>query len=167
MDGAEGCSSIGSTIVCTRDKALTNFKHTLAPIHSDLAQETLKDPYNFDFLTMREKFDEKELEDGFLDHIQKFLIELGHGFAFLGRQYSIVVDGDTYHLDLLFYHAQLHCYVAVELKAGAFDPRDAGQMNFYLSAVDDILRSPQDNPSIGLLLCKDKKGLKTFHAFSY
>lgn len=145
-------------------KALTNFQNTLPATQSDLAHQTLKDPYCFDFLTLREEFDEKELEDGLLDHIQKFLMELGHGFAFLGRQYPLTVDGDTSYIDLLFYHTKLHCYVVVELKAGSFDPRDAGQMNFYLSAVDDMLRSENDNPSIGLLLCKGKKGLRVEYA---
>lgn len=145
-------------------QAPNNFESTLPPAQSDLARETIKDPYNFDFLTLRDKFDEKELEDGLLDHIQKFLIELGQGFAFLGRQYPITVDGDDYFLDLLFYHTKLRCYIVVELKAKAFDPRDAGQMNFYLSAVDDILRMPHDNKSIGLLLCKDKKGVKVEYA---
>lgn len=145
-------------------KALTNFQKTLPATQSDLAHQTLKDPYCFDFLTLREEFDEKELEDGLLDHIQNFLMELGHGFAFLGRQYPLTVEGDTSYIDLLFYHTKLHCYVVVELKAGSFDPRDAGQMNFYLSAVDDMLRSENDNPSIGLLLCKGKKGLRVEYA---
>lgn len=145
-------------------QAPNNFESTLPSAQSDLARETIKDPYNFDFLTLRDKFDEKELEDGLLDHIQNFLIELGQGFAFLGRQYPITVDGDDYFLDLLFYHTKLRCYIVVELKAKAFDPRDAGQMNFYLSAVDDILRMPHDNKSIGLLLCKDKKGVKVEYA---
>ncbi|MDX8430538.1 MAG: PDDEXK nuclease domain-containing protein [Candidatus Algichlamydia australiensis] len=155
---------ITSNLYERQGKTISNFKDTLPPLQSDLAQATLKDPYNFDFLTLREKFDEKELEGGLLDHIQKFLVELGHGFAFMGRQYPITVADDTYHLDLLFYHTKLHCYVVVELKAGSFDPRDAGQMNFYLSAVDDLLRSPPDQPSIGLLLCKDKKGVKVEYA---
>ena len=145
-------------------KCITNFIHTLTPMQSDLAQETLKDPYNFDFLTISDNFNERELENELLKHIEKFLIELGQGFAFMGRQYRIVVENDPYYLDLLFYHVRLHCYIVVELKADSFDPRDIGQINFYLSAVDDILRSPQDNPSIGLLLCKDKKGLKVEYA---
>ena len=145
-------------------KAISNFKKTLPPTQSDLVHQSLKDPYCFDFLTLTKKHNEKDLENGLLDHIEKFLIELGHGFAFMGRQYPVTVDGDTYYLDLLFYHAKLHCYVVVELKAGKFDPRDAGQMNFYLSAIDDIMRSSKDNPSIGLLLCKSKKGLKVEYA---
>lgn len=145
-------------------KAITNFVEKLPQPESRLAQETLKDPYNFDFLALTDGYREQELEQGLIDHLQKFLIELGQGFAFLGRQYPITVDGDVHYIDLLFYHTKLHCYVVVELKAGSFDPRDAGQMNFYLSAVDAILKTPQDNSSIGLLLCKDKKGLKVEYA---
>ncbi|MCB1115787.1 MAG: DUF1016 family protein, partial [Chlamydiia bacterium] len=155
---------IDSGLHAREGQASNNFESKLPSAQSDLARETIKDPYNFDFLTLRDKFDEKELEDGLLDHIQNFLIELGQGFAFLGRQYPITVDGDDYFLDLLFYHTKLRCYIVVELKAKAFDPRDAGQMNFYLSAVDDILRTPHDNKSIGLLLCKDKKGVKVEYA---
>ena len=145
-------------------KALTNFNKTLPPPQSDLAAQTLKDPYCFDFLTLREQFDEKELEQGLLNHLQNFLMELGQGFAFIGKQYPLTVEGDTSYLDLLFYHTKLHCYIVVELKAGQFDPRDAGQMNFYLSAVDEILKTKHDNPTIGLLLCKEKKGLKVEYA---
>ncbi|GAB5412316.1 MAG: hypothetical protein ChlgKO_14300 [Chlamydiales bacterium] len=116
------------------------------------------------FLTIRKQFDEKELEGGLVEHIQRFLTDLGHGFAFMGRQYPLEVAGDTYHLDLLFYHTKLHCYVVVELKSGSFEPRDAGQMNFYLSATDELLKEPEDNPTIGLLLCKDKKGVKVEYA---
>jgi predicted nuclease of restriction endonuclease-like (RecB) superfamily len=147
-----------------KGKAVTNFTEKLPDPQSRLAQETLKDPYNFDFLSLTDGYKELELEQGLIDHIQKFLIELGQGFAFLGSQYPITVDGDVHYIDLLFYHVKLHCYVVVELKAGSSDPRDAGQMNFYLSAVDAMLKSPQDNPSIGLLLCKDKKGLKVEYA---
>ncbi|MBB63473.1 MAG: hypothetical protein CMO81_00235 [Waddliaceae bacterium] len=155
---------IDSDLYQREGKALTNFSKTLPAPQSDLATQTLKDPYCFDFLTLREQFDEKELEDGLLDHLQKFLMELGQGFAFIGRQYPLTIEGDTSYLDLLFYHTRLHCYVVVELKAGAFDPRDAGQMNFYLSAVDDMLKTDHDNPTLGLLLCKGKKGLKVEYA---
>lgn len=137
-------------------KALTNFEQTLASPQSDLARETLKSPYSFDFLTLREKFDEKELEDGLLEHIQNFLLELGAGFAFIGRQHQITVGSKDFFIDLLFYYIKLRCFVIVELKAKDFTPSDAGQMNFYLSAVDDLLRHPGDNRSIGLLLCKTK-----------
>lgn len=137
-------------------KAITNFQATLPSPQSDLANQTLKDPYCFDFLTLGEKFNEKELESGLLDHTQKFLTELGSGFAFVGRQYPLMVSDKEFLLDLLFYHLKLRCFVVVELKAKEFTAKDAGQMNFYLSAVDDLLRQPGDNPSIGLLLCKTK-----------
>lgn len=155
---------IKSNLYSRKGKAITNFAKKLPSPQSKLAIETLKDPYNFDFLCLTDGYREKELEQGLVKHVEKFLIELGQGFAFMGRQYPIQVDEDTYYLDLLFYHVKLHCYVVVELKAGAFDPRDTGQMNFYLSAVDDTLRSTQDNPSVGLLLCKNKKGLKVEYA---
>lgn len=137
-------------------KAITNFQTTLPSPQSDLAHQTLKDPYCFDFLTLKEQFNEKELEYGLLEHIQKFLLELGAGFAFVGRQYPLAVSDKEFLLDLLFYHLKLRCFVVVELKAKEFTARDAGQMNFYLSVVDDLLRQPGDNPSIGLLLCRTK-----------
>lgn len=137
-------------------KAITNFKKTLPLPHSDLAQETLKDPYNFDFLTIREKFDEEELEESLLEHIQRFLLELGHGFAFVGKQYLVKAGKKDLYIDLLFYHLKLRCYIVVELKAREFDSRDAGQMSAYLSAVDDQLRHEDDKPSIGMILCKTK-----------
>ena len=137
-------------------KAVTNFQKTLPLIHSDLANQTLKDPYCFDFLSLREKFDEKELEDGLLDHIQKFLLELGAGFSFVGRQIHLEVGNQDFYVDLLFYHLKLRSFVVVELKAKEFTPRDAGQMNFYLTAVDEILKHTNDNPTIGLLLYKTK-----------
>ena len=138
---------IKSDLYSRQGKAVTNFTEKLPSPQSRLAREILKDPYNFDFLALTSGYQERELERGLIEHIEKFLVELGQGFAFMGRQYPISVDGDTYHLDLLLYHTKLHCYVVVELKARSFDPtKDAGQMNFYLSAVDDILRSPQDIP---------------------
>ena len=137
-------------------KAINNFQATLSSPQSDLVRQTLKDPYCFDFLTLKEKFDEKELEDGLLEHIQKFLLELGAGFSFVGRQYPLKVSNKEFLLDLLFYHLKLRCFIVVELKAKEFTARDAGQMNFYLSVVDDLLRQPGDNPSLGLLLCKTK-----------
>ncbi len=137
-------------------KALTNFKRTLPAPQSDLAQQLLKDPYNFDFLTLAEDAHEREIETGLVEHIQKFLVELGIGFAFAGRQYPINVAGTEYRLDLLFYHLKLRCFVVIDLKGGEFKPEYAGKMNFYLAAVDDILRHPSDQPSIGLILCKSK-----------
>ena len=148
-------------------KALTNFRNTLPPPHSDLAQQSIKDPYLFDFLTLHENYLEKDLEDGLLEHIQKFLLELGHGFAFMGSQYPIVIDGDTSYIDLLFYHVKLQCFVVIEIKARAFKPEDTGQLNFYLSAVDDLLKTPKDNPTIGILLCKSRNKIKAEYAFRH
>ncbi len=137
-------------------KAINNFESKLPQIHSKLAQETLKDPYNFDFLNLRESHDEKELEDALMDNMTKFLLELGQGFSFLGRQYKIVVDNSTFKMDLLFYHVKLHCYVVVELKTTDFKPEYAGKLNFYISAVDEELKSNSDKPTIGILICKSK-----------
>ena len=138
-------------------KALTNFSASLPAPQSDLARQTLKDPYVFDFLTLREKHDEKELEDALVQHVTKFLLELGAGFSFIGRQYKLVVDDEDFYIDLLFYQVRLHCYVVVELKTVKFKPEFAGKLNFYISAVDGILKSEQDNPTIGILICKSKK----------
>ncbi len=137
-------------------KALTNFARALASPDSDLAQQTLKDPYLFDFLTLAEPARERELEQGLVTHVERFLLELGAGFAFVGRQVHLEVGGADYYIDLLFYHLQLRCYVVVELKTGPFQPEVAGKLNFYLSAVDDLLRHPDDKPTIGLLLCRTK-----------
>jgi predicted nuclease of restriction endonuclease-like (RecB) superfamily len=145
-------------------KAVTNFQRTLPPPQSDLAEQTLKDPYNFDFLTIRSDAHERDLEQGLLDHIQKFLLELGVGFAFVGRQYHMEISGQDYYLDLLFYHLRLRCYVVIDLKMKAFEPEFAGKMNFYLSAVDDQLRHADDRPSIGLLLCKERDHLTVEYA---
>lgn len=140
-------------------KAITNFKTALAAAQSDLAQQSLKDPYLFDFLTLHTEHLEKDLEDGLVKHIQKFLIELGQGFAFVGQQYHITAGEQDLYIDLLFYHLKLRCYVIVELKGGKFDSRDAGQMSAYLSAVDDQLRNTNDQPSIGIILCKTKDNI--------
>lgn len=137
-------------------KAITNFKEALPAPQSDLAQQSLKDPYIFDFLTLQKDHLEKDLEEGLVKHIQKFLIELGQGFAFVGKQYPIKAGEHDLYIDLLFYHLTLRCYVIVELKAGKFDSRDAGQMSAYLSAVDDQLRNENDQPSIGIILCRTK-----------
>jgi predicted nuclease of restriction endonuclease-like (RecB) superfamily len=136
--------------------AVTNFATTLPEIHASLAQGLLKDPYLFDFLTLEEPFHERELETGLLSHIQKFLIELGRGFAFVGRQYRIDVSDREFYFDLLFYHLHLRCFVVVDLKKGDFKPEYVGKMNFYCSAVDDLLRHPQDTSTIGLILCQTK-----------
>ena len=145
-------------------RAVTNFQRTLPPPQSDLAEQTLKDPYNFDFLTLHIDARERDFEQGLLDHIQKFLLELGVGFAFVGRQYHMEISGQDYYLDLLFYHLRLRCYVVIDLKMKAFEPEFAGKMNFYLSAVDDQLRHADDKPSIGLLLCKERDHLTVEYA---
>lgn len=137
-------------------KALTNFKATLPKPQSDLALQTIKDPYNFDFLTIREKHNEKELENALVEQIAKFLLELGAGFSFISRQHKLNIDGDDFYIDLLLYHVRLHCYVVVELKSVKFKPEFTGKLNFYVSAVDGILKSEQDNSTIGILICKSK-----------
>ena len=136
--------------------AVTNFTHTLPEAHAAIAQSLLKDPYLFDFLTLEEPFHERELETGLLLHIQKFLLELGRGFAFVGRQHRLEISEREFFLDLLFYHLRLRCFVVVDLKKGEFKPEYAGKMNFYCSAVDDLLRHEHDAPTIGLILCQTK-----------
>jgi predicted nuclease of restriction endonuclease-like (RecB) superfamily len=137
-------------------KAVTNFKTTLPPAQSDLAQGITKDPYLFDFLTLRDDANERAVEAGLVAHVEKFLLELGAGFALVGRQVPLEVGDQDYYLDLLFYHLKLRCYVVIDLKAREFTPEAAGKMNFYLSAVDDRFRQPGDQPSIGLILCRSK-----------
>ena len=155
---------IKSDLVNRQGKAVTNFAEKLPAPHSRLAHETLKDPYNFDFLSLADGYRELELEQGLLDHIQKFLIELGQGFAFIGNQYPLEVGGKDYYIDLLFYHITLRCFVVIELKNTDFKPEYAGKMNFYLSAVDDRLKHPSDNPSIGMILCKTKNNFTVEYA---
>jgi len=150
---------IESGLYARQGKAVTNFKRTLPPPQSDLAQQALKDPYAFDFLTLAEGAREREIEKGLLYHIQRFLLELGVGFAFVGRQVHLEVEGDDFYIDLLLYHLRLRCYVVIELKNTPFKPEYAGKMNFYLSAVDDNLRHKDDQPSIGMILCKSHKKL--------
>jgi predicted nuclease of restriction endonuclease-like (RecB) superfamily len=137
-------------------KAVTNFKTTLPPAQSDLAQGITKDPYLFDFLTLRNDANERAVEVGLVAHVEKFLLELGAGFALVGRQVPLEVGDQDFYLDLLFYHLKLRCYVVIDLKAREFTPEAAGKMNFYLSAVDDRFRLPGDQPSIGLILCRSK-----------
>lgn len=137
-------------------KALTNFKATLPPADSDMAAQVFKDPYLFDFLGTADPRREREVEQALVDHIQRFLLELGSGFAFVGRQVHLEFTSRDCYLDLLFYHLKLRCYVVIELKAVPFDPAFIGQINVYLSAVDDLLRHPGDKPTIGLLLCRSK-----------
>lgn len=148
-------------------KAITNFTKTLPAPQSDLAQQLLKDPYNFDFLTLSKDASERELEAGLVAHLQKFLLELGTGFAFVGRQVPLEVAGEDYRLDLLFYHLKLRCFVVIDLKAGPFKPEYAGKMNFYLAAVDDTRKHPSDNPAIGLILCKSKKEVVVEYALRH
>ena len=145
-------------------KAQNNFALTMPPADSDLAAQLFKDPYLFDFLGTANPRREAEVEQALVDHIQKFLLELGTGFAFVGRQVPLEVGGEDYPLDLLFYHLKLRRYVVIELKARAFTPGDVGQLNLYLSAVDDLLRHPDDQPTIGLLLCRKKNKLVAEYA---
>lgn len=136
--------------------AVTNFALTLPKPHSDLARESLKDPYRFDFLGLTEEAQEREIENALVKHVTDFLLELGAGFAFVGRQVMLDVGGEEFLMDLLFYHLKLRCYVVIELKAGKFKPEHLGQLSFYLTAVDAQVKHPQDAPTIGLLLCKSK-----------
>ncbi len=145
-------------------KAITNFEKRLPEPQSHLAQEMLKDPYNFDFIELADNYREKELEQGLIDHIEKFLLELGQGFAFVARQYHIEIGGEDYYIDLLFYHLKLRCYCVIELKNTDFKPEYAGKMNFYLSAIDDLVKRDEDNPSIGMILCKTKNNFKVEYA---
>lgn len=135
-------------------KAITNFKHTLSKPQSDLAQETFKNPYIFDFLSMNEEMLERDLEKGLIEHLKKFMLELGRGFAYVGNQKNLNVDGDDFFLDLLFYNYVLKCFVIFELKVGEFKPEFAGKLNFYVNTVNEQLKSPDDKPTIGVLLCK-------------
>jgi hypothetical protein len=134
----------------------TNFSQVLPPEGSDLAEQILKDPYNFDFLTLASSAKEREVERGLLLHLRDLLLELGRGFAFVGSQVPLEVGGQAFYLDLLFYHVRLHCYFVIELKVGSFKPEYAGKLNFYLSAADDLLRTSPDAPTLGLLLCESR-----------
>ena len=147
--------------------ALTNFNRVLSAPDSDLARQTLKDPYVFDFLTLADDVRERDLERALIGHIRDFLLELGVGFAFVGSQVHLDVGGRDFYLDLLFYHIGLRCYVVLELKMGEFEPEHAGKLSFYLAAVDDLLRRPEDGPSIGLLLCKHKNKIVVEYAVSW
>jgi predicted nuclease of restriction endonuclease-like (RecB) superfamily len=136
--------------------AVTNFERTLPPPQSDLAQQITRDPYTFDFLMIGDDAHERELEQGLLAHLKDFLLELGVGFAFVASQYRLDVGGSDFFIDLVFYHLKLRCFVVIDLKARAFEPEFVGKMNFYLAGVDDLLRHPDDKPSIGLIICKTK-----------
>lgn len=143
---------------------ISNFENRLASPQSELAVQTMKDPYIFDFIPFSEDMVERDIENALVKDITKLLLELGTGFAFLGNQYHLNVGGDDFYIDLLFYNLNLRCYVVIELKTGEFKPEYAGQLNFYLSAVDGIIKHPEDNPSIGLLLCKSKNDLVAEYA---
>lgn len=138
---------------------VSNFEHRLAAPQSELATQTMKDPYIFDFIPFKEDMVERDIEQALVKDVTKLLLELGTGFAFVGNQYHLNVGGDDFYIDLLFYNLNLRCYVVIELKTGEFKPDYAGQLNFYLSAVDSLLKKESDNPSIGLLLCKSKNNL--------
>ncbi|NER80063.1 MAG: DUF1016 domain-containing protein [Leptolyngbya sp. SIO1D8] len=139
-----------------QNDAITNFELTLPSVQSDLAKNLIKDPYHFDFLALTSDVQEQDLKKALVDHIRDFLLELGVGFAFVGSQYCLEVGGEEFYLDLLFYHLKLRCFVVIDLKMGDFKPEDSGKMNFYVSAIDDLLRHADDQPTIGMILCKSK-----------
>lgn len=147
---------IETNLYARQGKAITNFEARLPNPQSDLAQQTLKDPYIFDFLTLAEPFNERELETALIKHLEKFLLELGSGFAFVGRQHHLVISDKDFYIDLLFYHLTLRCFVVIDLKKGDFKPEYAGKLNFYCSAVDDLLKHSDDQATIGLILCQTK-----------
>ena len=147
---------IESGLYQRQGSAVTNFDRTLPASQSDLAQQLIKDPYHLDFLTLTDAAQERELEAALVTHIRDFLLELGVGFSFVGSQYRLEVSNNEYFLDLLFYHLKLRCYIVIDLKVTEFRPEYSGKMNFYVSAVDDLLRHPDDQPTIGIVLCKSK-----------
>jgi predicted nuclease of restriction endonuclease-like (RecB) superfamily len=155
---------IGLNLYGREGKAITNFAKTLPAPQSELANQALKDPYVFDLMSLTEKYNELELEDALTENITKFLLELGAGFAYVGRQVPLNVGGKDYPIDLLFYHLKLRCYVVIDLKTVKFVPETAGKISFYLSAADDLLRYPTDNPTIGLIICKDKNNVVAEYA---
>ena len=147
---------ISGNLYQSQGKSITNFSKTLPDYDSELVKQTLKDPYIFDFLNISENFKERELENALIDNIQKFLIELGNGFAFVGKQVEMKVGNQSFFLDLLFYHIKLKRYVVIELKSGEFEPEHAGKLNFYVTSVDKQLRDENDNATVGLIICKTK-----------
>lgn len=152
-------SQIDSALYRRQGRATTNFDRTLPPAQSELASSLLKDPYNFDFLGLTEDARERDIHRGLLQNLRELLLELGAGFAFVGSEVHLEVGGEDFYLDLLFYHLKLRCFVVIELKTGDFKPEHAGKLNFYLSAVDDLLRHPDDLPSIGLVICRGRNGV--------
>ena len=155
---------IKSDLYSRQGKAITNFSNSLPAVNSDLARQLLKDPYNFDFLTLTEPYKERELENALVENITKFLLELGTGFAYVGRQVPMIVGGQEYFIDLLFYHLKLRAFIVIELKATSFIPEYAGKLSFYLSAANDLLKHSTDNPTIGMLICKDKNDIVAEYA---
>ena len=155
---------VEQNLYARQGKAVSNFQATLPEQQANIAQQMLKDPYNFDFLTLEPNVQELEIEKQLTEHITKFLLELGKGFAFVGRQYHLPVGNKDYYLDLLFYHIRLRCFVVIELKAVEFEPEFAGKLNFYLSAADDLLKTENDQPTIGILLCKNKDKIEFEYA---
>ena len=151
---------IKSNLIDRQGKSVNNFETTLPKPLSDLANQTLKDPYIFSFLSFDQNIKERDLENQLIQHIAKFLLELGKGFAFIGSQYHLEISQKDYYLDLLFYHTKLKCYIVIELKNTQFKPEFTGKLNFYLSAVDTIIKDTTDNPTIGILLCKDKDNIE-------
>lgn len=145
-------------------KAISNFAYALSAPQSNLAQEMTKDPYNFDFLTIRENYDEKQLKDALVENVIRFLLELGKGFAFVGREYALPIEGTEAYIDLLFYHLWLHCYVVVEVKVKEFNSRDIGQTATYVAIADDLIRREEDNKTIGLIICKSKNNVLAKYA---
>lgn len=152
--------AIRSKLYERKGKAITNFQTRLPAPHSHLAADILKSPYNFGFLTLKNNYVEQELERGLVDNLEKLILELGRGFAYIGRQYPLEIAGDDYYLDMLFYHIKLRCFCVVELKTTDFKPEYAGKLNFYLAAVDRQLKHASDNPSIGMIICRTKNDLK-------
>jgi predicted nuclease of restriction endonuclease-like (RecB) superfamily len=155
---------IETNLYARQGKAITNFKETLPSPQSDLAHEIIKSPYNFEFLTIEDKINERNIEKALVTHIRDFMLELGQGFAFIGTQYPLKLAGESYFLDMLFYNIKLKAYTIIELKSGLFKPEYAGKMNFYLNVVDKEVRSKDDNPSIGIILCRDNNHITATYA---
>ena len=155
---------ISSNLYEREGKAMTNFATTLPAPQSDLAQQLIKDPYHLDFVGLTQEAKERDLETALVTHIRDFLLELGAGFAFVGNQYPLKVGNEDFYLDLLFYHIPLRCYIIIELKATAFKPEYSGKMNFYLNVVDDLIKTDDENPSIGIILCKSKNKISVEYA---
>src|SRR5260370_13793835 len=159
-------TQVGTRLYQRQGKAITTFQSALPSLRSDLANDVLKDPYIFDFITTGDDTKERHIQNALLSHIQRFLLELGAGFTFVGSNYNLVVDDEDFYLDLLFYHLHLRCFVVIELKRGSFKPEYAGKVNFYLTAVDKQVKHPSDNSTIGIILCETKSEVKVEYALS-